>query len=73
MKKILVIVIVLGLLGSYLVPMFLNKSESTEAPFQFGFSDNLAIKFGDVVSIPIETNGEVKKLRSLLAEEFLKN
>jgi len=62
MKKILVIVIVLGLLGSYLVPMFLNKSESTEAPFQFGFSDNLAIKFGDVVSIPIETNGEVKKV-----------
>jgi len=62
MKKILVIVIVLGLLGSYLVPMFLNKSESTEAPFQFGFSDNLAIKFGDVVSIPIETNGEVKNV-----------
>lgn len=63
MKKILVVVIVLGLLGSYLVPMFLNKSESTEAPFQFGFSDNLAIKFGDVVSIPIETNGEIKKIK----------
>ena len=62
MKKILVIVLVLGLLGSYLVPMLMNKSENTEAPFQFGFSDNLAIKFGDVVSIPIETNGEVKKL-----------
>ena len=62
MKKILVIVLVLGLLGSYLVPMLMNKSENTEAPFQFGFSDNLAIKFGDVVSIPIETSGEVKKL-----------
>jgi glutamine cyclotransferase len=62
MKKILVIVLVLGLLGSYLVPMFVNTSESAEAPFQFGFSDNLAIKFGDVVSIPIETNGEVKKI-----------
>lgn len=62
MKKILVIVLVIGLLGSYLVPMFMNDSTNTEAPFQFGFSDNLAIKFGDVVSIPIETNGEVKNL-----------
>ena len=62
MKKILVIVLVLGLLGSYLVPMFLDSSESAEAPFQFGFSDNLAIKFGDVVSIPIETNGEINKI-----------
>jgi glutamine cyclotransferase len=62
MKKVLVIVIVIGLLGSYLVPMFMNDSKNTEAPFQFGFSDNLAIKFGDVVNIPIETNGDAKNV-----------
>jgi glutamine cyclotransferase len=62
MKKILVIVLVIGLLGSYLVPMFMNDSKNTEAPFQFGFSDNLAIKYGDVVTIPIETNGEAKNV-----------
>ncbi|MFM1946969.1 MAG: hypothetical protein RL207_1252 [Bacteroidota bacterium] len=62
MKKVLVIILVIGLLGSYLVPMFMNESKNTEAPFQFGFSDNLAIKYGDVVSIPIETNGEAKSI-----------
>lgn len=62
MKKILVIVLVIGLLGSYLVPMFMKDSANTEAPFQFGFSDNLAIKYGDVVSIPVETNGEAKNV-----------
>jgi glutamine cyclotransferase len=62
MKKVLVIVIVIGLLGSYLVPMFMNDSKNTEAPFQFGFSDNLAITFGDVVNIPIETNGDAKNV-----------
>jgi len=62
MKKILVIVLVIGLLGSYLVPMFMKDSANTEAPFQFGFSDNLAIKYGDVVSIPVETNGESKNV-----------
>lgn len=63
MKKTLVILLVLGLLGGYLVPIFLNKSDSTESPFQFGFSDNLAIRYGEVVNIPIETNGEVKNLK----------
>ena len=62
MKKVLGIILVIGLLGSYLVPMFMNESKNTEAPFQFGFSDNLAIKYGDVVSIPIETNGEAKSI-----------
>jgi glutamine cyclotransferase len=62
MKKVIVIVIVIGLLGSYLVPMFMNESKNTEAPFQFGFSDNLAIKYGDLVTIPIETNGEAKNV-----------
>lgn len=62
MKKVLVIILVIGLLGSYLVPMFMNESKNMEAPFQFGFSDNLAIKYGDVVSIPIETNGEAKSI-----------
>jgi glutamine cyclotransferase len=62
MKKILVIVLVIGLLGSYLVQMFMKDSSNTEAPFQFGFSDNLAITYGDVVSIPIETNGEAKNV-----------
>jgi len=62
MKKVLVIVLVIGLLGSYLVPMFMKESQNTEAPFQFGFSDNLAIKYGDVVMIPIETNGEAKNV-----------
>lgn len=62
MKKVLVIILVIGLLGSYLVPMFMNELKNTEAPFQFGFSDNLAIKYGDVVSIPIETNGEAKSI-----------
>lgn len=62
MKKVLVIVVVIGLLGSYLLPMFQNESTNSEAPFQFGFSDNLAIKYGDVVSIPIETNGEAKNV-----------
>ena len=71
MKKVLVIVIVIGLLGSYLVPMFMNESKNTEAPFQFGFSDNLAIKFGDVVTIPIETNGEVKNLSITFAGKVI--
>lgn len=62
MKKTLVILLVLGLLGGYLVPIFLKKSESTESPFQFGFTDNLAIRYGEVVNIPIQTNGEVKNL-----------
>jgi len=62
MKKIVIIVILIGLLGSYLVPMFMKDTDSNESPFQFGFSDNLAIKYGQVVSIPIETNGEVKNL-----------
>jgi len=40
----------------------MKVSANTEAPFQFGFSDNLAIKYGDVVSIPVETNGESKNV-----------
>jgi glutamine cyclotransferase len=40
----------------------MKESQNTEAPFQFGFSDNLAIKYGDVVMIPIETNGEAKNV-----------
>ena len=62
MKKVLVIILVIGLLGSYLVPMFMDESKNMKAPFQFGFSDKLAIKYGDVVSIPIETNGEAKSI-----------
>lgn len=62
MKKISVIVILVALLASFLIPMFNKDNDNLETPFQFGFSDNLAIKFGDVVNIPIETNGEVKSL-----------
>lgn len=62
MKKISVIVILVALLASVLIPIFTKDNDNLEIPFQFGFSDNLAIKFGDVVNIPIETNGEVKSL-----------
>lgn len=62
MKKILVILLVVGLLGAYLVPLLFKKSASSESPFEFGFLDNLAIRYGEVVQIPIKTNGEVKNL-----------
>lgn len=62
MKKIGVIVILVALLGGFLIPMFVKETDESEVPFQFGFSDNLAMKYGDVVNIPIETNGEVKSL-----------
>lgn len=65
MKKISVIVILVALLASFLIPMFNKDNDNLETPFQFGFSDNLAIKYGDVVNIPIETNGEVKNLTIL--------
>jgi glutamine cyclotransferase len=62
MKKISVIVILVALLGGFLIPLFVKENDDLETPFQFGFSDNLAVKYGDVVNVPIQTNGEVKNL-----------
>jgi glutamine cyclotransferase len=62
MKKISVIVILVTLLGGFLIPLFVKENDDLETPFQFGFSDNLAVKYGDVVNVPIQTNGEVKNL-----------
>lgn len=71
MKKIFVIVILVALLGSFLIPMFVTENDDLEAPFQFGFSDNLAVKYGDVVNIPIETNGQVKNLTVTFGDQVL--
>ncbi|MEY4659299.1 MAG: glutaminyl-peptide cyclotransferase [Crocinitomicaceae bacterium] len=71
MKKILIILVLVGLLASYLVPMFLSNSDVSESPFTFGFQDNLAIKYGQVVNVPIEVNGDVKELTITLNGKIL--
>jgi glutamine cyclotransferase len=71
MKKTLIILALLGLLASYLVPMFMKASENTEAPFAFGFKDNLAIKYGQVVNVPIVVSGDVKELTVTLNGKVL--
>ena len=83
MKKILVFVLIFGLIGAFIIPLFFSDETTGETPFQsdetsaettfqFKFNENLTVKSGQVVIIPFEIINTVLSIDLLVNGELLK-
>ena len=51
MKKILVFVLIFGLIGAFIFPLFFSDDTTDETKFQFQFNENLLVTLGQSVTI----------------------
>ena len=74
MKKYIVILLVVGLIAAFIVPYFKGSGvdDITESPCKFGFTENLAVKFGGDLPIPIEISGDVATLELSFGQKKVK-
>ena len=72
MKKILVFVLIFGLIGAFIIPMFLSDDTTDETKFQFQFNETLLVTSGQSVTIPFEIISAVQSIDLLVNGERLK-
>ena len=72
MKKILVFVLIFGLIGAFIIPLFFSDDTTDEINFQFQFNDNLLVTSGQSVTIPFEIINAVQSIDLLVNGERLK-
>ena len=72
MKKILVFVLIFGLIGSLIIPLFFSDDTTDEIKFQFQFNENLLVTSGQSVKIPFEIINAVQSIDLLVNGERLK-
>ena len=72
MKKILVFVLIFGLIGAFIIPLFFSDDTTDETKFQFQFNENLLVKSGQVVTISFEIIDKLFSIDLLVNGERLK-
>ena len=72
MKKILVFVLIFGLIGAFIIPLFFSDYTTDEIKFQFQFNENLLVTSGQSVTIPFEIINAVQSIDLLVNGERLK-
>ena len=72
MKKILVFVIIFGLIGAFIIPLFFSDDTTEDIKFQFQFNENLLVTSGQSVTIPFEIINAVQSIDLLVNGELLK-
>jgi glutamine cyclotransferase len=72
MKKILVFVLIFGLIGAFIIPLFFSDDTTDEIKFQFQFNENLLVTSGQSVKIPFEIINAVQSIDLLVNGERLK-
>ena len=72
MKKILVFVLIFGLIGAFIFPLFFSDDTTDELKFQFQFNENLLVTSGQSVTIPFEIINAVQSIDLLVNGERLK-
>ena len=72
MKKILVFVLIFGLIGAFIFPLFFSDDTTDETKFQFQFSENLLVTSGQSITIPFEIINAVQSIDLLVNGERLK-
>ena len=72
MKKILVFVLIFGLIGAFIIPLFFSDDTTDETKFQFQFNENLLVTSGQSVTIPFEIINAVQSIDLLVNGERLK-
>lgn len=72
MKKILVFVLIFGLIGAFIFPLFFSDDTTDETKFQFQFNENLLVTLGQSVTIPFEIINAVQSIDLLVNGERLK-
>ena len=72
MKKILVFVLIFGLIGAFIFPLFFSDDTTDEIKFQFQFNENLLVTSGQSVTIPFEIINAVQSIDLLVNGERLK-
>ena len=72
MKKILVFVLIFGLIGAFIIPLFFSDDTTDEIKFQFQFNENLLVTSGQSVTIPFEIINAVQSIDLLVNGERLK-
>ena len=72
MKKILVFVLIFGLIGAFIIPLFFSDDTTDEIKFQFQFNENLLVTSGQVVTIPFEIIDKLFSIDLLVNGERLK-
>jgi len=72
MKKILVFVLIFGLIGAFIIPLFFSYDTTDEIKFQFQFNENLLVTSGQSVTIPFEIINAVQSIDLLVNGERLK-
>jgi len=72
MKKILVFVLIFGLIGAFIIPLFFSDDTTDEIKFQFQFNENLLVTSGQSVTIPFEIINAVQSIDLLVNGELLK-
>jgi len=74
MKKYFIYLIIAGLVGAFIYPYVMQaNTASFEAPFQFNFTENLAIKYGEQLAIPFEVSDEIQKIELSIGGEKIKS
>jgi glutaminyl-peptide cyclotransferase len=72
MKKIFIILLILGFIVALVVPILREKSSETEIGFTFELQDNLAIKLGQSLPINIEVIDDVNEISLEINGEIVK-
>ena len=72
MKKILVFVLIFGLIGAFIFPLFFSDDTTDEIKFQFQFNENLLVTSGQSITIPFEIINAVQSIDLLVNGERLK-
>ena len=72
MKKILVFVIIFGLIGAFIIPLFFSDDTTEDIKFQFQFNENLLVTSGQVITIPFKIVEKALSIDLLVNGELLK-
>lgn len=72
MKKILVFVIIFGLIGAFIIPLFFSDDTTEDIKFQFQFNENLLVTSGQVITIPFKIVEKAHSIDLLVNGERVK-
>jgi glutamine cyclotransferase len=62
MKKLFIILIIVGLLAALVLPLLNKGNNESETAFSFSFNDNVAVEIGKVIPLAFEVTGDLNSI-----------
>ncbi len=72
MKKIIVIVLVVGMIAGLIVPLLNDENKIEGDPISFSFKENLASRYGEVIPVDFEVKAQMASVSLVFNDSVFK-